>query len=180
MLAFVIQALLPRITHSSPWRTAVASTLPARSEPPPGSVRARAASPFSPVAREGSQRSCCTLVPNNSMGVQPRPLCAAADRAVPPHAHPSSSIARAALMGSTPAPPRSSGMFSPSRPSGAILRKAAAWKVAVRSISAAWGCTSLATNSCTVWRHICCSSVSSKSIVAPCLCDERGVKGSGR
>ncbi len=63
----VMKALLPSITPSAfPWPSsslAVVRMPPGMSDPPPGSVRPKAAS-RSPVHSSGSQRSRCPAVPN--------------------------------------------------------------------------------------------------------------------
>jgi hypothetical protein len=63
----MMKALLPSITHSAfPWPSsslAVVRMPPGMSDPPPGSVRPKAAS-RSPVHSSGSHRSRCPAVPN--------------------------------------------------------------------------------------------------------------------
>jgi hypothetical protein len=65
-VALPIQRFSPSRTHSSPSRVAVVSIPPATSEPPCGSV-----SPNAPIcsirAIAGSQRSCCSGVPQAQM-----------------------------------------------------------------------------------------------------------------
>jgi hypothetical protein len=68
--ALVMNALAPSITHSSPSRVALVRSEPA-SEPPPGSVRPKAAS-RSPVASGRSQRPCCSPSPKRQIGMAPR------------------------------------------------------------------------------------------------------------
>ena len=141
-LAFVIQALLPFTTHSSPFNSALVFIPPTRSEPAPGSVRAKAPRPSVVEARPGSQRCFCASDPKMEIGLHPRLLCASTESAVPPHTMPSSSSAMAALMVSTPGPPYSSGISIPSRPSGTILRNASVLNSHAASSSAAMGLTS--------------------------------------
>jgi hypothetical protein len=68
-----IQRLAPSSTHVSPSRRAVVSSPPATSEPPLGSVKAKA--PI--VSNEdifGSQRSCCSGDPQKAMLPIAKPL----------------------------------------------------------------------------------------------------------
>jgi hypothetical protein len=58
---FVMNALVPLMTHSSPSSRAVVARAPA-SEPLPGSVRPNAPS-FSPDVSEGSHSAFCSSVP---------------------------------------------------------------------------------------------------------------------
>src|SRR6185503_2744485 len=119
--AFVHHIFEPLITHSSLSFRALVTTPPCKSEPAPDSVRASAASLFFPLATSGSHFFLRSSLPYRTIGVVPSPLCAAIASAVEPHPQPSSSIAIATLTASTPEPPYSSGIFSPSNPRGPIL-----------------------------------------------------------
>ena len=66
--AFVIQALVPVSTHSSPTSLAVVLAA-AASEPLPGSERPKQPS-FWPLANGASHRAFCSSVPNLSTGSQ--------------------------------------------------------------------------------------------------------------
>jgi hypothetical protein len=89
---FVMKALEPLMTQTSPSRTAVVRVAPA-SDPPPGSVRPNAPS-ARPASRSGSQRSFCSGVPNRWSGIAPRPTPASSVIATDESTRASSSIAR--------------------------------------------------------------------------------------
>ncbi len=72
---FVMNALLPLTTHSSPSSRAVVRMPPRMSEPPPGSVSPNAAS-RSPWQSGGSQPSRCSFDPYRKIGMAPRPTAA--------------------------------------------------------------------------------------------------------
>ena len=93
------------------------------------------------------------------------PAWAEMARAVEPQPQANSSMAMAALMASTAAPPYFSGTSRPSKPSGPIFLTAGQLNSAFSSVSLAFGLTSLATKSWTRSRNILCSSFNSKSIV---------------
>ena len=80
--------------------------------------------------------------------------------AVEPQPQPICSMASAALIGSTPAPPYSSGTCKPSKPSGPIFLTASALNSAASSVWRARGLSSFSAKSRTMSRNICCSSVS--------------------
>ena len=165
--AFVHHILEPLMIHSSPLITARVRTPPCRSEPAPGSVRARAPSLPLPLVTSGSQRCFNSSLPYFTRGEVPRPLWAARARAVEPQPHPSSSMAITALTASTSAPPYCSGMVNPRSPNAAPLRAAAQLNSPLSSTSCALGCTSFATKSWTTRCQARCSSVRSKSILFP-------------
>ena len=120
-LALVSHILVPFSTHSSPSLRAHRRTPPFRSEPAPGSVWPSDDNRPLPVARRGSHSCFCASVPNLTMGVRPSPLCAEMANAVEPQPQAISSMAMAALMVSTSAPPYASGTLRPSRPTGPIF-----------------------------------------------------------
>ena len=73
-MALPIHRLAPSSTHSSPSRRAVVSMPPATSEPPCGSVNAKAPI-FSNRLIAGSHRRFCSSEPQVSMLPIARPLC---------------------------------------------------------------------------------------------------------
>ena len=135
--AFVIQALVPLSTHSSPSSVAVVFAA-AASEPFPGSDSPKHPS-FSPDANGVSHCAFCSSEPNLLTGSQYSELLT--DMMTPVEAQPReiSSIARAYASGSMPAPPYSSGMAMPISPSSPMAAIASAGYRCSRSISAAIG-----------------------------------------
>lgn len=71
---FVMNALEPLITHSSPSRAARVVVPPA-SDPVPGSVSPNPAS-ASPLSSLGSHCSFCASVPNRKIGIAPSEIAA--------------------------------------------------------------------------------------------------------
>ena len=89
----VMKALLPLITQVSPSREAVVRMPPAISDPPPGSVRPKAAS-RSPRHRSGNHRSRCSSVPYRKIGIAPSATAASSVIATDESTLPSSCSAR--------------------------------------------------------------------------------------
>jgi hypothetical protein len=111
----VIHCLLPRARYvPSSWRSATVRRA-AVSDPMSGSVSAYDPK-RRPAARSGSQRSCCSRVPNFMIGTVASPFWAATAAEVPASAAASSSTMSAREVASRPAPPRSSGTVTPRKP----------------------------------------------------------------
>ena len=116
--AFVMKSFEPFTTQEPSRALAVVRVAPA-SEPAPGSVKPKAAS-RRPDARSGSQRSRCSSVPYIRIGIVPSEMCAPTVIATDESTRVSSSTASAYETVSAPAPPYSSGIGIPMRPSSAI------------------------------------------------------------
>jgi hypothetical protein len=115
--AFVMKIFEPFTSHSPSRSSAVVRVAPA-SEPAPGSVSPNAAS-FCPEASSGSHCSFCSSLPKRKIGIVPSDVWAATVIATEESIRVSSSIASAYETVSPPAPPCSSGIGSPIRPSSA-------------------------------------------------------------
>src|SRR5436309_8935697 len=159
--AYEIQFFEPLTMKRSPSRRAVVF-IAATSEPAAGSVSPKQAS-FSPRACGTSQRCFCSSVAKRRRASELRPtwteisvLNAASPRSI-------SSQASASAPKSRPAPPYSSGITMPSRPSSAIPSITDISRRCAMSFSIALGSTRSLTNVLTVSWMSRCSSVSSKS-----------------
>jgi hypothetical protein len=87
-----------------------------------------------PVASGGRNFRFNSSEPKSAIGAQPSPLCAATASPVEPQPRPISSMAIAALIASTPAPPNSSGTLRPSSPIGPIFFTAGQLNSAASSV----------------------------------------------
>mmetsp|Transcript_15033 Transcript_15033/g.33619 ORF Transcript_15033/g.33619 Transcript_15033/m.33619 type:complete len:253 (+) Transcript_15033:752-1510(+) len=156
--AFVIHALVPFSTHSSPSSRAVVLAA-AASEPLPGSERPKQPS-FCPEANGTSHCCFCCSVPYRSKGSQYRLLLT--DMMTPDEAQPReiSSIAMAYARESIPVPPYSSGTAIPINPRSAIWAICSAGKRCSRSNSPATGRSCASAKSRQVCRIMSYSSVS--------------------
>ncbi len=160
--AFVMNIFEPFTTQLPSRSSAVVRVEPA-SEPASGSVSPNAASRL-PDARSGSQRSLCSSEPNRKIGMVPSDVWAATVIATDESIRVSSSIASAYDTVSPPAPPCSSGIGIPIRPSSAISRTSSTGNRASRSSSLATGATRSRANARTVSRISSCSGVRSRSM----------------
>ncbi len=124
-----------------PSRTARVAS-PAASDPEPGSVSAHAPS-HSPVASFGRYFCFCASFPNVRMCAVPSPLCDASVSASEPSARAISSTTIAYASVSSPAPPYSSGMRMPRRPSAPSFGTISFGKRSSSSHARACGATSL-------------------------------------
>ena len=114
-LPFVIHCFEPLSLQPSPSATAVERSAPA-SDPESGSVSAKA--PMTrPAARSGTNRRCCSSVPNARIGSVAALVWTATVTPTPASARESSSSTRMYEMKSAPAPPSSSGTQTPISPS---------------------------------------------------------------
>ena len=155
-----MNAFSPSMTHSpaaSSWRARV--RVPPASLPASGSVSPNPPS-ARPAQRSGSQRSCCSGVPNLWIGLAPRPTPASSVMASDWSALAISSIATHRPVRSPP-PPYGSGKGIPNRPSSPIFSTVSTGNVWSRSHASACGSISAATKSRTTPRSASCSSLSS-------------------
>ena len=141
----VIHCFAPVIVQPSPSATAAVRSEPA-SEPASGSVSANA--PIaSPRASGGTKRLRCSSVPKVRIGSVTALVCTATVTPTPASARESSSSTRMYERKSAPAPPSSSGMQTPMKPSSASLPNSSRGKPCARSQSAAFGSISACANS---------------------------------
>ena len=119
---FVMNALAPSITQSSPSRRARVRLAPA-SLPASGSVSPNPAS-VRPAQRSGNHRWRCSSVPYAAIGAAPSPTAASRVIAIDESTRATSSMATHSVVKSAPEPPYSTGNDSPNRPSRPI-----AWMV---------------------------------------------------
>jgi hypothetical protein len=159
--AFVMNVFEPFTTQEPSRSSAVVRVAPA-SDPAPGSVSPNAAS-LRPEASSGSQRLFCSSFPYRRTGIVPSDVCAATVIATDESTRVSSSIAIAYETVSPPAPPCSSGMGIPMRPSSASSETRSYGNLLSRSSSAATGATRSRAKFRTVSRTSSCSGVRSKS-----------------
>ena len=142
---FVIHCFVPVIVQPSPSATAAVRSEPA-SEPASGSVSANA--PIaSPRASGGTKRLRCSSLPKPRIGSVTALVCTATVTPTPASARESSSSTRMYERKSAPAPPYSSGMQTPMKPSSASLPNSSRGKPCPRSHSAAFGSISACANS---------------------------------
>ncbi len=148
-LTLVIQALLPRMTHSPPTRSARVCAA-ARSEPAPGSVSARAARPDSAGRQAREPAPLLRLVTEQDQRTAPQSIVGC-DAEGGSAAAPNPTLRRPAPLPACRARrPRSApGRACPAARAGAILRTASALNSARSSNSAACGCSSAAQKACT-------------------------------
>ena len=115
---FVMNALAPSITQSSPSRRARVRLAPA-SLPASGSVSPNPAS-VRPAQRSGNHRWRCSSVPYAAIGAAPSPTAASRVIAIDESTRATSSMATHSVVKSAPEPPYSTGNGSPNRPSRPI------------------------------------------------------------
>ena len=155
----VMNVLAPSITHSAPSLTAFVAVAPA-SEPPPGSVRPKAAR-RRPVTRSGSHCSFWSSVPYSDTGLAPSDTPASRVIPIDWSTRPTSSMAMHCVVRPASAPPHSASNMRPKRPRSPIARTVSVGKMWSRSHTSAWGAISASANSRTTPRNASCSSVNS-------------------
>src|SRR5262245_30002008 len=142
---FVIHCFEPVIDQPSPSAAAAVLSDPA-SEPASGSVSAKA--PIaSPHASGGTNRLRCSSMPKPRIGRVTALVCTATVTPTPASARESSSRTRMYERKSAPAPPYSSGMQTPIRPSSASFPNSSRGKPCSRSHCDAFGSISACANS---------------------------------
>ena len=160
---FVMKALAPSITHSSPSRVArvriAPASLPASGSVSPNAARAR------PAHSSGSHRARCSSVPNRAIGAAPSPTPASRVIAIEESTRAISSIARHSVVKSASEPPYSCGKGRPKRPSSPIARTTSVGNVPSRSQASAHGAISCSAKSRTTLAKPSCSGVKSRSMV---------------
>ena len=134
---FVIHCFVPMMRQPSPSASARVRSAPA-SDPDSGSVSANAPSP-SPRASGGTKRARCSSVPYVRSGSVQALVWTATVTPTPASARESSSSTRMYERKSAPAPPYSSGMQTPIRPSSASFAKSSRGNSCSRSQAAAFG-----------------------------------------
>src|SRR5688572_26106574 len=158
---FVMNALDPSMTHSSPSSRAVVRTARA-SEPPPGSVSANA--PIASPRAIGTSHPCfCSSVPKRWIGFAARPTAASSVMATEESHLAISSRQRQNVSRSPPCPPYPSGNGMPNSPSSPIRFTTSSGNSSRSSYPAAAGATTSSANSRTSCWKLRCSSVRSKS-----------------
>src|SRR6266849_7317585 len=157
-----MKTLVPFKTYPSPLRRALVFK-EAASDPDADSVRANAPS-SSPDASRGSHRRFCSSVPNRRIGSLPTLVWTSTITDVEAHALASSSMQSVNARASSPAPPYSRGMRTPSSPASAAALTASSGNRWSRSTSAATGSATSCASSRTASRKLACSGGRSKSI----------------